>query len=86
MVSLYVLYMMNIIHVYIMYILLYTYMYCVGSIFQEKSLDCESDPFDSLSKELHDQVENDGPMVRQDETCFLQDVGWVSLPDSGRKV
>ena len=44
----------------ILYIYYIVYVLCVGSIFQETSLDCDSDPFDSLSKELHDQVENDG--------------------------
>lgn len=44
----------------IIYIYYIVYVLCVGSIFQETSLDCESDPFDSLSKELHDRVENVG--------------------------
>lgn len=60
----------------IIYIYYIVYVLCVGSIFQEKSLDCESDPFDSLSKELHDQVENDG----QTRWNLVPPRWWLSFP------
>lgn len=60
----------------IIYIYYIVYVLCVASIFQEKSLDCESDPFDSLSKELHDQVENDG----QTRWNLLPPRWWSSFP------